>query len=108
MEKADPITACGTESGKTGGGFQCRVAGAGTTAVDRKGVQRLQVHVVDEAVAPRASCASRTMKPMPDAMVSFWLNAAHTRGACSSRCWRTAGCMHRRLCRLRLDRAADH
>jgi hypothetical protein len=41
------------------------------------GAQRLQVHVVDEAVAPGAKLRLETMKPMPSAMISFWLNAAH-------------------------------
>jgi hypothetical protein len=43
------------------------------------GAQRLQVHVVDDAVAAGAKMRFETMKPMPDAMVSFWLNAAHAK-----------------------------
>jgi len=45
------------------------------------GAQRLQVHVIDEAVAPGAKLRLETMKPMPAAMVSFWLNAAHARAS---------------------------
>jgi hypothetical protein len=44
-----------------------------------KGAQRVQVHVVDDAVAPGAKLRFETWKPMPAAMVSFWLNAAHAR-----------------------------
>jgi hypothetical protein len=43
------------------------------------GAQRVQVHVVDSAVAAGANLRFETMKPMPCAMVSFWLNAAHAR-----------------------------
>ena len=43
------------------------------------GAQRLQVHVVDDAVAAGAKMRFETMKPMPSAMVSFWLNAAHAK-----------------------------
>ena len=44
------------------------------------GAQRLQVHVVDDAVAPGTKLRLESMKPMPAAMVSFWLNAAHDKG----------------------------
>jgi hypothetical protein len=44
------------------------------------GAQRLQLHVIDDTVAPGAKLRFETMKPMPSAMVSFWLNAAHARG----------------------------
>ena len=45
-----------------------------------KGAQRLQIHVVDDAVAPGAKLRLEKMRPMPAAVVSFWLNAAHARG----------------------------
>ena len=41
--------------------------------------QRIQVNVIDEAVAPGKALRFETMRPMPAAMVSFWLNAAHAR-----------------------------
>jgi hypothetical protein len=41
--------------------------------------QRIQVNVIDEAVAPGKTLRFETMRPMPSAMVSFWLNAAHAR-----------------------------
>ena len=44
-----------------------------------EGAERIQMNVVDEAVAPGKALRFETMRPMPSAMISFWLNAAHAR-----------------------------
>lgn len=41
--------------------------------------ERIQVNVVDAPVAPGKALRFETLRPMPAAMVSFWLNAAHAR-----------------------------
>jgi hypothetical protein len=41
--------------------------------------ERIQVNVVDAPVDPGASLRFESLRPMPAAMVSFWLNAAHAR-----------------------------
>ncbi len=47
--------------------------------LQRLGVHRLQLNLCDAAVAPGAALRFENMNPMPAAMVSFWLNAAHDR-----------------------------
>jgi hypothetical protein len=69
------------EAGKSEAEFNAALLGPVQRQLIEKGVQRLQLHVVDDAVAPGAKLRFETMKPMPAAMVSFWLNAAHARGA---------------------------
>jgi hypothetical protein len=41
--------------------------------------RRIQINVVDAAVAPGAALRLENLRPMPDAVASFWLNAAHAR-----------------------------
>lgn len=45
---------------------------------------RLQINVVDTAVEPGKSLRFETLRPMPSAMVSFWLDSAHARAACET------------------------
>ena len=42
-------------------------------------VDRLQINIVDEAVAAGAPLRAEPVQPAPTAMVAFWLNAAHER-----------------------------
>jgi hypothetical protein len=65
------------ETGTADAAFNAALLGPVQRRLTALGAQRLQVHVVDDAVAPGASLRLETMKPMPSAMVSFWLNAAH-------------------------------
>ena len=68
------------ETGKPHVAFNADLLGPVQRKLVALGAQRLQVHVVDDAVTPGAKLRLETMKPMPAAMVSFWLNAAHARG----------------------------
>ena len=45
------------------------------------GVEKLQINVMDDAVAAGQHLAFDPVRPAPSAMVSFWLNAAHDRPA---------------------------
>jgi hypothetical protein len=65
------------ETGTADAAFNAALLGLVQRRLRELGAQRLQVHVVDDAVAPGANLRLETMKPMPSAMVSFWLNAAH-------------------------------
>jgi hypothetical protein len=67
------------EAGKSEAEFNAALLGPVQRQLIAKGAQRLQVHVVDEAVAPGAKMRLEMMRPMPAAVVSFWLNAAHGR-----------------------------
>jgi len=69
------------ETGKSDAAFNADLLGPVQRQLIEKGVRRLQVHVVDDAVAPGAALRLEKMKPMPSAIVSFWLNAAHARAA---------------------------
>jgi hypothetical protein len=69
------------ETGTSEAAFNVALLGPVQRELIVKGAQRLQVHVVDDAVAPGASLRLEKMKPMPSAVVSFWLNAAHARAA---------------------------
>lgn len=42
-------------------------------------VDRLQINIVDDAVADGASLRAEPVQPAPTAMISLWLNAAHDR-----------------------------
>ncbi|WP_395336281.1 hypothetical protein WBP06_19340 [Novosphingobium sp. BL-8H] len=44
-------------------------------------VKKLQLNVVDDIVAPGAPLRAEPIRPMPSAMISFWLNAAHERSS---------------------------
>jgi hypothetical protein len=68
------------DAGKPVGDFNAGLLGPVARQLMEKGAQRLQMHVVDEAVAPGAKLRLEKMRPMPSAVVSFWLNAAHARG----------------------------
>ncbi len=68
-----------TETGKADSLFNEALLGKVQRSLIGLGAQRLQVHVVDDAVAAGAKMRFETMKPMPSAMVSFWLNAAHAK-----------------------------
>jgi hypothetical protein len=67
------------ETGKVDAAFNADLLGPVQRELTALGAQRLQIHVIDDVVAPGASLRFETMKPMPSAMVSFWLNAAHDR-----------------------------
>ena len=67
------------ETGKPRAEFNAALLGPVQRELIAKGVQRLQVHVVDEAVAAGVKLRLEKMRPMPSAVVSFWLNAAHAR-----------------------------
>lgn len=43
------------------------------------GAWQLKINVADEAVAPAAALRQSSMKPVFDAVLSFWVNAAHFR-----------------------------
>src|SRR5271170_5482651 len=43
------------------------------------GAARLSVNLVDDAVAPGAHLRQENTRPMPSALVSFWLNSSHVR-----------------------------
>ncbi len=45
------------------------------------GADRLQVNVVDDMVTPGAPLRQENLRPGPSALVSFWLNSSHIRGA---------------------------
>jgi hypothetical protein len=68
-----------SDAGKTLADFNAALLGPVQRQLIAKGGQRLQIHVVDEAVAPGAKLRLEKMRPMPSAVVSFWLNAAHSR-----------------------------
>jgi hypothetical protein len=65
------------ETGTAATAFNADLLGPVQRKLRALGAHRLQVHVVDDAVAPGAGLRLETMKPMPSAMISFWLNAAH-------------------------------
>ncbi len=67
------------DSGTSDSLFNGALLGSVQRDLIKLGAQRLQVHVVDDAVAAGAKMRFETMKPMPDAMMSFWLNAAHAK-----------------------------
>src|SRR6516162_8646005 len=67
------------DAGKPLAEFNAQLLGPVQQQLSAKGALRLQVHVVDEAVASGAKLRLEKMRPMPAAMVSFWLNAAHAR-----------------------------
>jgi hypothetical protein len=67
------------DAGKPQAEFNAALLGPVQRALIAKGAKRLQVHVVDDVVAPGAKMRLEKMRPMPSAMVSFWLNAAHAR-----------------------------
>jgi hypothetical protein len=95
------------ETGTAVADFNAALLGPVQRKLTALGAQRLQMHVVDDAVAPGAKLRLETMKPMPAAMVSFWLNAAHARDPYEP-VLEEAAHADRRLCRVRIDRAADH
>jgi len=68
------------DAGKKLADFNAELLGPIRRQLIAKGAQRLQIHVVDDAVAPGAKLRLEKMRPMPAAVVSFWLNAAHARG----------------------------
>ncbi len=68
------------DAGKPAADFNAGLLGPAARQLMEKGAQRLQMHVVDEAVAPGVKLRLEKMRPMPSAVVSFWLNAAHARG----------------------------
>ena len=70
------------DTGTPEAAFNEALLGPVQRALIARGAQRLQVHVVDETVAPGAKLRFETMRPMPSALVSFWLNAAHARSRC--------------------------
>jgi hypothetical protein len=61
--------------------FNARLLGPVAEQLAGLKAQRIQVNVVDAPVAPGKSLRFENMRPMPAAMVSFWLNAAHDRAA---------------------------
>jgi hypothetical protein len=67
------------DAGKKLADFNVELLGPVGRQLIAKGAQRLQIHVVDDAVAPGAKLRLEKMRPMPAAVVSFWLNAAHAR-----------------------------
>jgi hypothetical protein len=67
------------ETGKADTAFNADLLGPVQRELIALGAQRLQVHVIDDVVAPGAQLRFETMKPMPSGMISFWLNAAHNR-----------------------------
>jgi hypothetical protein len=67
------------DAGKKLADFNAELLGPVGRQLIAKGAQRLQIHVVDDAVAPGAKLRLEKMRPMPAAVVSFWLNAAHAR-----------------------------
>jgi len=68
------------DAGKKLADFNAELLGPVGRQLIAKGAQRLQIHVVDDAVTPGAKLRLEKMRPMPAAVVSFWLNAAHARG----------------------------
>jgi hypothetical protein len=59
--------------------FNARLLGPVRDALAHGKAERLQINVVDSAVTPGASLRLENLRPMPSALVSFWLNAAHAR-----------------------------
>jgi hypothetical protein len=57
--------------------FNASLLGSMQRKLTALGAARLQVHIVDEVVAAGAHLRFEKMRPMPSAMVSFWLNAAY-------------------------------
>lgn len=59
--------------------FNAQLLGPVAERLAAMNAQRVQINVVDAAVSPGKSLRFENMRPMPAAMVSFWLNAAHAR-----------------------------
>lgn len=75
--------------------FNARLMGPIANELERLGAVRLQINVVDDAVEEGAVLRLEPMRPSPDAMIAFWLNAAHDRLQCEqaieAACGRIAG-----------------
>jgi hypothetical protein len=67
------------ESGLPGAAFNERLLGPVARRLADMNAERIQINVVDAAVAPGSALRLESLRPMPDAAVSFWLNAAHAR-----------------------------
>lgn len=59
--------------------FNSRLLGPLAERLTQCGATRLQINVVDDAVASGSGLRMEPVRPSPDAMVTFWLNAAHDR-----------------------------
>lgn len=55
--------------------FRARLLGEMSEALQLSGVQRLQVSISDEAVAPASNLRQENTQPMMDGLVSFWLDS---------------------------------
>lgn len=65
--------------GEADAGFNARLLGPLADQLSTLGAARLQINVVDDAVAAGAGLRMEPMRPSPDALIAFWLNAAHDR-----------------------------
>jgi hypothetical protein len=67
------------EAGQPAEAFNAALLGPLARGLAGRGVGRLQINVVDAEVEAGRALRFESMRPMPDAVVSFWLNAAHDR-----------------------------
>ena len=67
------------ESAESEAAFNDRLRGSVCGQLAGLGAQRLQLNIVDDAVADGAALRFEPVKPAPAALLSFWLNAAHAR-----------------------------
>lgn len=66
--------------GQDTGGFRNALLGRIAPMMADRGAARIKINVVDEAVAPAKALRMETRHTPPDALVTFWLSAAHGRG----------------------------
>ena len=64
---------------ETSEAFSQTLRGALSARLSSLGAHRLQVNVVDDAVAPGRVLHQENVRPGPSALVSFWLNSSHIR-----------------------------
>jgi hypothetical protein len=67
------------DSNDAGAAFNATLLGPVARRLGELGAGRIQINVVDDHVAPGRALRFESLRPMPDAAVSFWLNAAHDR-----------------------------
>lgn len=59
--------------------FNAALLGPARIALAALGLDRLKINVIDDPVAPAKAMFPASPEPMPEAMVSFWINSAHCR-----------------------------
>ena len=67
------------DPGRSDAAFNAGLLGPLARRLAKLKAQRIQINVVDSAVAPGQGLRFESLRPMPDAAISFWLNAAHAR-----------------------------